>query len=176
MLLYRFDNAERYPVLESRTTVRGEVTIRIHPPSVDADQATLRITVPPQPIDLAEPTIVLALPLRAIDGEPRQLLLDLYGDAGGCRVWLEAGDATGLGLVYGLGTIHFAGWGTCTADATQPSERWGSQQHEGPTGVMLPLHLYRLGFALQANREGMDIRLRTLGVSGDLRFAPSGIA
>lgn len=176
MLLYRFDNAEKYPVLESRTTAHGEVTVRAHPPPADGDQATLRITVPPQPTDLVEPTVVLAMPLRAIDGKPRQFLLDVYGDASSCRIWLEAGDATGVGLVYGLGTIHFAGWGTCTADATQPSERWGPQQHEGPTGVTLPLHLYRLGFALGANREGLDIRLKTLSASGELRFAPSGIA
>ena len=176
MLLYRFDNVEAYPILESKTTARGSTTTRVDPPAGSADHPTLHFVVPPQSSDITEPAVMLALPRRAIDGEPHHFFLEVYGDGRGSRMWLEAGDATGTGLVYTWETIEFSGWRTCAADAARPSERWSAPQHAGISGVTPPLQLYRLGFALRAGQKGMDIRLRALGASGDLRFGIPDLA
>lgn len=176
IVLYRFDNVDKFPVLESKTTTRGPVAMDVDPPSASGDPPGLRIVVPRQPAEVVEPTVVLTLPVRAIDGKPRHFLLAVCGDASGCRVWLEGTDATGMGLAYTFGTVRFTGWRICTADAAQPEEHGSGREHEAAPAVTSPLHFHRLGFALGANEKGMDIRLRTLGASGDVRLAVPGIA
>jgi hypothetical protein len=176
MLLYRFDEVKSYPILESKTTARGSTTTLVNPPAGSAEHPTLRVVVPPQSPDLAEPVVVLALPRRAVDGEPHHFFLEVCGDAGGSRVWLEAGDVTGTGLVYTWGTIGFAGWRTCATDAARPDERWSSRPPNDTNGITPPLQLYRLGFALPDGQKGMDVRLRALGVSGDVQLGIPGLA
>ena len=176
VVLYRFDDVEKYTILESKTTVRGPVAMHVEPPSAGEGQACLRITVAQQPAELAEPALVLALPVRALDGVPKHFLLAVCGDASGGRIRLEAADATGVSLVYAFGTLHFSGWRVCMADPTQPSNHSDGRHHEPVPVVTPPLHFHRLGFVLSDPETGIDIRLRTLGASGNVRLAAPGLA
>jgi len=185
-VLYRFDDTARFPVFESHTTAKGPVAIR-----ADGDEAGgfLRIDYRRHEADPDEITIVLALPLVAVDGRLRKLLLDVFGDAGDCHLHLEGMDGRGdlLGVRFGLAMRAksspqrsralglTAGWRTLRADASKlvppvqfhrlrvssrPREAWG----EVGTGTRpAESALVRLG-------------LRTLSITGEVRFPAKGIA
>lgn len=172
-LLYRFDDADVFPLLETETTARGPVQIRVDGCGPDA---FVRIAVHRHDDDPAETIAVIALPLIAVDGKPEKLLLDVLGDASGCRVFVEAGDTEGWGFAYRFGNVDFAGWRTCSADAQQPDEFWGPREKTDRSAVIPPVQLYRLGIAMNERCQGFDIGVKALSVTGHVRLAPPGIA
>lgn len=172
-LLYRFDNTEDFLLLESETTARGLVAIRV---DGIKPHSFLRIAMTRHSEDPPEITVLVALPLIAIDGKPQKLLLDVLGDAGGCHLFLEAGDAQGWGFAYSLGSVDFTGWRTCTVDVQEPGEYWGERREDATPGIIPPLQLYRLGLTMSERCRAVDVGLGALNVTGDVRLAPPGIA
>lgn len=158
-VLYRFDDAARFPVFESHTTVKGPVAVH-----VDRDDAGdfIRIIHPWQDTEAEadEVTIVLALPIVAVDGRPRQLLLDVFGDAGGCHLHLEGMDGRGNLLVLPLGLVDFAGWRTLCADATK---------------LESPVQFHRLRLTTARSSSAVHIGVRSLSLTGDVRVTAAGI-
>lgn len=157
-VLYRFDDAGRFPVFESHTKAKGRVAVH-----VDRDDAGvfLRIAYERQAADADEVTIVLALPLVAVDGRPRQLLLELFGDAGGCHLHLESMDGRGSPLAMPFGVVDFDGWRTLRADGSK---------------LAPPIQLHRLRLTAAQGCASMNLGLRSLSMTGDVRVAAAGIA
>lgn len=172
-LLYRFDDAEAFALLKSQTTARGPVTIRV---DCQGNDMFLRVTVTRQQDDPPEITVVIALPLLAVDGKPEEFLLNVLGDASGCRIFAEAGDAHGWGFAYSFGSVDFSDWRTCPADARSPSEYWGEREKSGTPGIVPPVQLFKLGLLMSETCRTIDIGLGKLSVTGDVRIAPPGIA
>ncbi len=172
-IVQRFDDANSFPLLESETTVRGLVTLRVED---QGDEAFLRIAAQRQANDMPEVIVMISLPLVAIDGDPQELLLEVLGDASGCRLFLEAGDARGWGFAYSFGPVDFSGWRTCKTDVQRPSETWGQCKEEGACRVVPPVQPFHLGIGLGKRCAAIDIGLRALRVVGDARLAPPGIA
>lgn len=156
-VLYRFDDAARFPVFESHTTAKGPVEIH-----ADRDEAGdfLRITYQRQAANSGEVTIVLALPIVAVDGRPRKLLLDVLGDAGGCRLHLEGLDARGSLLVLSFGLVDFAGWRTLRADASQ---------------FVPPVQFHRFRLTTASSSHAVRLGVRSLSLTGEVRVAAAGI-
>lgn len=172
-LLYRFDDAEAFALLKSQTTARGPVTVRV---DCQDNDMFLRVTLTRQEDDPPEITVVIALPLLAVDGKLEEFLLDLLGDASGCRIFAEAGDTHGWGFTYSFGSVDFSGWRTCTVNAQNPSEYWGEREKDGTPGVVPPVQLFKLGLLMSESCRAIDIGLGKLSVTGDVRLAPPGIA
>jgi len=157
-VLYRFDDAARFPVMESHTTAQGPVAVR-----TDRDDAGrfLRIAYQRQAADADEVTIVLALPLVAIDGRPRQLLLDVLGGSGVWGLQLEGMDGGGGPILFSFGVAEFEGWGTLRTEARQ---------------VATPVQFHRLRLISAGSSASPDLGLRLLSVTGAVRLVPPGIA
>ncbi len=155
-LLYRFDDAARFPVFESHTTAKGPVAVH-----ADRDDAGdfLRIDYQRQAANTAEATIVIALPIVSVDGRLRQLLLDVLGDSSGCRLHLEGMDASGSLLVLSFGLVDFSGWRTLRTDASK----------------LLPqVQFHRLRLNTAPSSHAIRIGLRSLFLTGEVRVAAAG--
>lgn len=169
-VLYRFDDAARFPVFESHTKASGAVAVL-----TDRDDAGhfLRIVYERQAADADEFTIVLALPLIAVDccrsvaesradvAVKRQFLLDACGDASGCHLHLEGMDGRGNPLPLAFGPIDFAGWRTLRADGSR---------------LVPPVQFHRLCLTAARSTTAVHVGVRTLSLTGDVRAAVDGIA
>ena len=160
-VLYRFDAAARFPVFESHTTAKGTVAIHVDREEVDD---YLRIDYQRYEADPNEVTIVLALPLVGVDGQPHQLLLDVFGDAGGCHLYLEGMDARGSLVVVSFGLVDFAGWRTLRADASK---------------LVPPVQFHRLRADIAAAPTAsapFRLGVRSLSLTGEIRVTSAGRA
>ena len=155
-VLYRFDDAARFPIFESHTTAKGPVTVQ-----ADRDDAGdfIRIVYQRYEADPNEVTIVLALPLVGVDGQPHQLLLDVFGDAGGCHLYLEGMDASGSLLALSFGLVDFAGWRTLRADASK---------------LAPPVQFHRLRLTTAPSSHAVRLGVRSLSLTGEVRIAAAG--
>jgi len=155
-VLYRFDEAARFPVFESHTTAKGPVTVH-----ADRDEIGdfIRIVYQRHEADPNEVSIVLALPLVAVDGRPRQLLLDVFGDASGCHLHLEGMDASGSLLVLPFGLVDFTGWRTLRADASK---------------LVPPVQFFRLRADITAASAPVRLGIRSLSLTGEVRVTAAG--
>ncbi len=195
-LVYRFDDGEAFFLLESETTARGPAAVRVEG---RGNEAFLRVTLERQPDEPGEVAVGIALPLVAIDGSPEQLLLDVVGDASGCRLFLEVADARGWGLAYSFGEVKFFGRRTCAVRVQEPSECWGApaaddrrpltndrsgseqvvgsaHSHLSRVRVIPPIQPYHLKLVLHESCRSVDLGFGALSVTGDVRLAPPGIA
>ena len=139
-------------------------------------ESVLRVALQRHVDDTKEVKVVFALPLIAVDGLVEEFLLDIVGDASGCELFLEAGDARGWGFAYSFGRVDLKGECTCSTDAQRPGEYWGARKEEGTPGIVPPVQPYRLTIVMDAACGGFDLALRALRVTGQVRLAPPGIA
>lgn len=51
-----------------------------------------------------------------VDGQPNELLIDVYGDEKSSKLWLEATDINGRLITIPIGTIDWTGWRTVNID------------------------------------------------------------
>ncbi|MFH1108341.1 MAG: hypothetical protein V1790_03965 [Planctomycetota bacterium] len=168
-VIYRFDDASRFPVFESHTTAKGSVTVQsaCEKPSPLGGRGLgeggdfVRIGYERTEADETELAVVLALPLVAVDGRPRQLLLDVLGDASGCHLRLEGMDAEGGISAFSFGAVAFQGWRTLRADASKP---------------VPPLQFHRLRITAAPSFAALRLGLRSLSLTGPVRFVPPGLA
>ena len=172
-LVCRFDDTEAFPLLETVSTARGSVTVQTGEQNGDG---CLRIALSRQPQDPLAIKAVLVLPPVAVDGKPQEWMLDVLGDASGCCVLLEAGDARGWGFAYSFGSIDFSGRRTCAAQVQQPIEYWGARKEDGTSGVVPPVQPFRLAIVLERRCHRVDINLFALHVTGEARLLRPGIA
>lgn len=156
-VLYRFDDAARFPVFESHSTAKGPVTV-----CADRDDGGdfIRIVYQRHESDPDEVTIVLALPLVGVDGRLRKLLLDVFGDASGWHLHLEGMDARESLVALSFGLVDFAGWRTLRADASQ---------------LVPPVQFHRLRFTAAPSFHAVRLGIRSLSLTGEVRFAAAGI-
>lgn len=172
-LLYRFDEVRSFPVLESDTTARGPVTVGV---DCHADDTFLRVTLKRRVDDPREIVAVIALPLIAVGGRPEEFLLDVRGDASGCRLLAEAGDARGWGFAYAFGQVGFTGWRTCSVAVQRPYAFWGERKDDDTSCIVPPVQLYRLRIEAGESCEAVDLGLGALWATGEARVVPAGIA
>ncbi len=185
MILYRFDDTERFALLESVTTAPGRVTLEVlslagrsclrirHQPGADQGSGSEGRPV----CQAAEPArIAVALPLVAIGGDPELLVLDVHGDASGCEIALEATDASMRLLRYSFGAVDFAGWRTCQADLRKPVDWQASQGPNGTTVVEPPIQFFQLCLTIPDMCRAVDLCLASVAVTGRTRVVPSGLA
>ena len=157
-VLYRFDDAARFPVFESHTTAKGPVTVQ-----ADRDDAGdfIRIAYQRHEADPDEVSIVLALPLVGVDGRLRKLLLDVFGDASNCHLYLEGMDARGSSLLLSFGPVDFEGWRTLGADASK---------------LLPPVQFHRLRLTTTPQFRAVRMGFRSLSLTGAVRVAATGIS
>ena len=172
-VLYRFDYPEVLSVLESHTTARAPVDVRM---GSQAGESIVRIVLQRDPDETAEISVVFSLPLVAIDGRPQRFLLEACGDAGGGELLLEAADERGWGFAYLLGRVDRGTWTTYSADAQHPCESWGAYQEGLPEGIIPPIQLHRLRINMGPACGRLDLGLRALWVTGKVVLFPTGIA
>jgi hypothetical protein len=168
-VLYRFDDAARFPVFESHTTAKG--TVAIH---VDREEVGdfLRIDYQRHEADPDEVDIVLALPLVAVGccrsaaearaevAVKRQLLLDVFGDASCCHLYLEGMDASGSLLALSFGPVDFTGWHTLRADASK---------------LVSPVQFHRFRLTTAPSSHAVRLGVRSLSLTGEVRVAAAGM-
>jgi len=157
-VLYRFDDAARFPIFESHTTAKGQVAVQTER---DDAGSFLRIAYQWKEDDADEVTIVLALPIVAVDGRPRQLLLDVLGEADGSHLHLEYTDGRGGQLVLPMGNVDFKGWRTLRINVSK---------------FVSPLQFHRLRITSDRSTSTVQIGLRALTLTGSVRVVPAGIA
>ena len=156
-VLYRFDDAARFSVFESHTTAKGPVSVQTER---DDTGDFLRIGYERTEADAPEFIIVLALPLAAVDGRPRQLLLDVFGDASGCHLHLEGMGAEDVLLALSFGAVDFEGWRTLRADASKS---------------VPPLQFHRLRIIAAPWLVALRLGLRSHSLTGPVRLVPPGV-
>lgn len=156
-VLYRFNDAARFPVFESHTIARGPIAIQ-----ADRDEVGgfLRINYQRQEADLDEITIALALPLVGVNGRLRKLLLDVFGDSSGCHLYLEGMDANGNLVTLSFGLVDFDGWRTLRADASK---------------LVPPVQFHRLRLTIAPSSHAVHLGIRMLSLTGEVRVSAAGI-
>jgi hypothetical protein len=185
VVLYRFDDTERVVLLDSETTIPGSVTLEA---VSRAGVRCLRVRYQ-QGADpacgsegrpdgqTAEPAeIVIALPVVAVDGDPGQLVLDVFGDASGCEVAIEAADAAMRRVRCCVGTVDFTGWGTCRANVRRVFEDPGTLGSDAPVPFTPPVQFLRLRITPPEGCTSVDLSFGSLSITGDVRVVPSGLA
>lgn len=197
MLLYRFDNVEDFPVLESETTARERVRLCLEGAGNDTH---LHVIVKPEKgiysvadsdadIDVqdgfnegletseqAGGAVVLALPLLAVDGNPEKFELEASASVGRCDIIAEAGDALGWGFAYSFGRVGVGGRQVHTVNAQQPNEFWGDRDDEDTSRIIPPIQLFRLRLVVREPSRPLGIDLRALVVTGDVHLVRPGLA
>ncbi len=173
-LLYRFDDPEAFPVLESETTATGPVSVRVEG---HGSEAFLRIAAERSGNDPPGAKVVLGLPPQEIAGRPERVQVTVLGDASGCEIFLEAADANGWGFAYAFEPIDFRGWRTLEVDVQRPAERFGDHDGDAATALIeAPVQPSRIGIRLGQSSERTEIGLAALSVTGNARLLPPGIA
>ena len=182
LLVYRFDNAEAFPLLEVLTTLAEKPTIRI---DGHGQEAILRVEASPKGCAATVGRAVLALPPRTVEGLPQQFLLEIHGDASGCRVVMEAFDAGGEPLIYSFGVVDFNGWrtvGSRIADCgLWTGDRSGAEDdsqtaNRKPQTVSPPIDLCRLAILTGEREGGFSLGLRSICVTGQVRLPVPGLS
>ncbi|UCE60096.1 MAG: hypothetical protein JSU63_21960 [Phycisphaerales bacterium] len=173
LLLYKFDSADDFPVLDSYTTARGVISSHVED---RGDGSVLRICLARHPDEVPDTVIVLALPLVAVDGEPERLELTVHGDGSRCRLSIDASDARGIGFSYSFGQVDFMGKRTCRADVCKPDEVWDECQHNHRPQVTPPIQLLRLRIHFNRSAAQASVGLVALSVTGNAHRGASGIA
>ena len=153
--------------------MRGAATTHVEG---EGETARLQVNVGRHASDPPDATVVLALPLAAIGGQPERLELQVAGDGSGCGLFIDATDARGCGFTYSLGRVDFTGLRTCSVDMRQPSEWWKRPRNDDTQIVSPPVQLHRLGIAVGAGDVDIGFGLVALSVTGDVHLAPPGIA
>ncbi len=172
-LVYRFDNTEAFGLLDVEGTARSAVSVSLD----GTEQARfLRVRWARGREDALGVVIVLSLPPRAVDGTPCQWLLDASANGGACRVTLEAADAYGAGVDYSLGVIHASAPRILSAPVAEPTGFWGERGETKDEPVTPPIEPYRIRLSPPDVCQSLDIIVRTLHVTGDVRLAAPGIA
>lgn len=115
-------------------------------------------------------SIVIALPVVAIDGRPMKLLLEVLGDASGCEIAVDASDARGSRCRYSFGAVDFTGWRTC------PAECRDARRLDGGTDVESPIQFFQLRVTPPVQCNAVALGLGSLSVTGDVRLLPPGLA
>lgn len=171
--LYRFDNLEAFPLLDSCTSCGARAAQHL-----DTDKRgtflCLELTGGAERATPAQ--LGIALPPRAVRGLPENIELEVLGDARGGRFVLEVSDDRGWGLAYELGPIDFNGWRGLSVSIQQPARNLGKRQTIATERVVPPLQFQRLLFELDPAARGSCVGVRALSVSGEVELVPTGIA
>lgn len=170
-LIYRFDNPDRFPVLESLTTANRALVSRR-----GDERAVLWVTAQRRKEDPAEVQVVLALPPVGIDGTPERFELELLGDAGGAEIILDASDATETAYTYSFGTVTFHRAGTLATDVQSPSHESYSDERAKTPVIVPPIQLFRLAITMGLACDELNVGLRALLVTGSVQLVPTGIS
>jgi len=173
LVLHRFDDAERFPLLDTLTTARGPWTVRLRRVEGETE---LCVTGRRTGGDPPGACVCLGLPIRAVAGHLRRLGLEARGDGSGCGLYVEASDARGCGFRYGFGTVSFADVRTCWAEADDPIDYWEGSPPPSAPQVTPPVQFLRLTIVPAHGTDHTVVALRQFLVTGDVRLASPGIA
>lgn len=171
MIVFRFDDDRKFPLVSSLTTVGKAVRLEI---VTDATQRSLRIVTTGEDTGNNLRDIVLALPLHALDGAPAGIELEVTGDTRPWQVYIEGSDGAGVGLVWELSGLEGAGRHVLSALADKPHDRW-DRGDVADTLVIPPLTFHRLRLTM-SHTHSLDIVLHELRVTGNVRLVPSELA
>ncbi|HNQ23601.1 MAG TPA: hypothetical protein PKK06_10955 [Phycisphaerae bacterium] len=173
LLIYRFDDLKRFPLLDDWTTARGLVERHIED---DAWGRLLCLTYAASLDDPSDAVLALALPVRAVSGGPEELQLAVLGD--GHKWWfeLQGWNADGQLMDWCWGTTACAGRQTCAVAVDTGTARLVGSVVTGAQCVTVPLEFYRLNIRPPAGVGKSRIGLRSLSVTGSAWPVPAGVA
>jgi len=160
VVLYRFDSAEAFPVLDSFSSEGVSIETRVAGHGTDA---SLVISVDRTHSGPDALEAVVALPPRTVSGHLEGVELSLVGDRGGCRMALDAEDESGAARRLDLGLVDFDGPGSCIH---RPSSSEKTQH----------LQFHRLRIVIGRSCVSTTLNLLSLIVHGEVRRLPSGMA
>lgn len=172
LTLITFDDPDKLRLLDSYTRAMGMVAVRA---DSRAGEPALRLIYEPRADAVQDAELVFALPAAGVAGAVQRFELDLDGDGCGAILRLDVADAGGRGLVLDLGSADFRGRGVLSADAHEPLEVWGFDGDPRSFTPAQPLTPVRLRVIPRAAPR-IELRLRALRVTGDVRFAAQGMS
>jgi len=160
LVLYRFDSAEAFPVLESFCSERGRIEARAVGAS---DDVSLMVSLRRDDTSSDATEAVLALPPRTVAGSIERIEISVVGDRSGCTLALDAEDQTGAVRRLDFGMVGFEGVGLCVCD-------WPVSEK------MQIIKFHRLRIVIGPCCASATLILLSLSVRGEVRFLPSGVA
>ncbi|MCH8149073.1 MAG: hypothetical protein IH987_14005 [Planctomycetes bacterium] len=172
MIVYCFDDDRKFPLVASLTTTCRDIRLEI---VTDATQRSLRIVTSGDESSDAEGAIVLALPLKGVDGAPEGIELEVTGDTRPLQVYIEGSDVAGQGLIWRLSGLERAGRHILRALADKPCDRWDQDDGDSRMAVAPPLTFHRLRLTV-SHPHIVDIELHELRVTGNVHLVPSGLS
>ena len=173
MIVFRFDNDRKFPLVSSMTTVAKAVRLDI---VTEATQRSLRIVTTGEDTSDGESDIVLAFPLNALSGAMERIELETSGVTPGLQVSIEGSDGDGVGLVWRLsGENNTTGRRVLIASVAAPQDRWDKPGADHTVAVAPPLTFHRLRLTV-SNAQNIDIVLHELRLTGEVRTVPGGLS
>lgn len=177
--IYRFDRLAPYPILDSFSSLRAELTLVDSPHPALPDPARLRLHVRPVGTATKDPVVMLRLPIRTVAGSPESVRLEFLpveppAPAGAFTLFLEGLDASARGFRQELTT-----WtGGETAHLQAPANLGfilSDRSSNARESLAFPLTWHRLGLKLFRPVD-VIVDLVSISVTGDARLFRSGLA
>jgi hypothetical protein len=158
-------------VLESQTTARGRIDAVLAGRGHDA---SLYVSLQRRPREDGELTIVLAMPVRAVEGIVEGLEVDVVCEEPGCRIFLEGGDPLGKTQSFDCGVTASMGENTCRWVGTiDPPDGEACDDKMTRRGTM---QFHRLRIIVPVEQSFARIGLKAVRINGDVRKVLTGLA
>lgn len=173
MIVFRFDDDRKFPLVSSLTTVGRAVGTEV---VADGTRKSLRIvTKSGRRLD-GESDIVLALPLHALSGVMERIELEMSGATRGLQVYIEGSDGDGVGLVWKLSDQdRTTGRRVLAGLVAASQDRWDKDGGDRKRAVAPPLTFHRLRLTM-SDAPTVDIVLHELRLTGNVCTAPAGLS
>jgi len=167
--LYKFDAVKPYPVLASQSTARGRIDTVL---AGRGEDESLYVSLQRRPDEQGDVTLVMAMPVRAVEGVVEGVEIDVISEAPGWRLFLEGGDPLGESRSFDCGAVEAMGRATCRWRGTlEPTQQAGADARQRGT-----MQFHRLRIVIPPELEFARFGLVCVRVLGDVRPVSAGLA
>jgi len=173
LVLCRFGEEQGWSLLESYSTPDSRAMIRTVRSGLNS---TLRLSLHAPAGHNQAWRIALALPPRAIAGQPERWVVSGCAARGHASVELEVMDGQGMLHLYDLGPTQAGGMSPIGARVKEPVRTWNARGEQVQAAPRVPLVPVRLFVICEAEQSHVDIELVSLSVRGSVRETPPGLA
>jgi len=169
-IIYRFENAMAYPVLEHPEPDAGSWSVSAI--NVDGHRC-LGIRMSARPGVAPGSCVALGLPPRVLDGHVEGFVLETHGRDAQCAIRLGLADSLNRRFSVDLTDAH--GGNRVTGTEAWPCDAESGTGFQALSTLRPPVQTYRLALMSTA-APGFDVTIRSLGVIGNVRLMAAGLA